>query len=124
MESAEFKELDERIVPILANVYEVHIVQNYRLVKAIRFINARRLGTQIEYKIYLSVNGLKEGQINNVITSISAEYLEGKDFKTKKEVVRFLKNSFEVKDDRKVEPKKEEKVVVVAEFKITCKLIF
>ena len=110
-------------MPHLANVYEKYIASYYRSVLTVRFIDAKRLGTQIEYKIYLKLKNLNENEINNRVTSISVEYLEGMTFKVNQKTVRFLKNSFAIKIDNKVEPKEEEKVVILVEFKITCELL-
>ena len=121
--SPEFKSLDEQVVPQLAHEYEKYISNNYRSVLTVRFIDAKRLGTQIEYKINLKLTNLKEDEINNKVTSISIEYLEGKTFKVDQKTVRFLKNSFAIKVDNKVEPKEEEKVVILAEFTILCELL-
>jgi len=116
--SPDFIKLDEEIIPLLAVVYEKHIGVDYQSVTTVKFIDAKRLGIQIEYKIRISIKNKLEKDIKNMVTSVSTEYLEGKIFKTRVRFVRFLKNSFSIKDERKTVPKNEEKVVVLAEFKI------
>eukprot|EP00795_Rhopilema_esculentum_P011522 gene11522-21742_t len=107
------------VVPFLASVYETHLRPfNYYAVKTISFSDARRLGTQIAFAVSFRSGSSNKEKIKGHLLDVSVTHLEGKIFKASPKPIQFAKNSFEFSEKVIVEPKKEETILVEAEFKI------
>ncbi len=117
--SADFKTVQDKVIPILATVYEQHLPK-YFSTAVVNFFDAARLNTGMTFTITLNVRNKTMEVVQAEVLKVSLAHLDGKTINK----VKFYANSFELAEEVKVLPKKEEEIILSAEVKLTRKYEF